>query len=118
MHYEVEYYEKSDGERPAEAFILAQDNKMQAKIFTVLTFLEEAGPALREPYSKSLGDGIFEVRAKQGSDISRVLYFFVIGKKVILTNGFVKKSQKTPVGEIERAKRYRADYQSRKEDER
>ena len=118
MRYEVEYYEKSDGERPAEAFILAQDNKMQAKIFTVLTFLEEAGPALREPYSKSLGDGIFEVRAKQGSDISRVLYFFVIGDKVILTNGFVKKSQKTPVGEIERANRYRADYQSRKEDER
>lgn len=94
MRYEVEYYEKSDGERPAEAFILAQDNKMQAKIFTVLTFLEEAGPALREPYSKSLGDGIFEVRAKQGSDISRVLYFFVIGKKVILTNGFVKNRKR------------------------
>ena len=73
---------------------------------------------MREPYSKSLGDGIFEVRAKQGSDISRVLYFFVIGKKVILTNGICQKSQKTPVGEIERAKRYRADYQSRKEDER
>ena len=116
MSYQVEYYEKENGDRPAEAFILSQDNKMQAKLFTLLTFLEEAGPALREPYSKALGDGIFEGRATQGSDISRVLYFFVVGKKVILTNGFVKKTQKTPVQEVARAKRYRADYERRKED--
>lgn len=81
-----------------------------------LEFLEEKGPALREPFSKPLGDGIFEIRAKQGSNISRVLYFFVIGRKVILTNGFVKKTAKTPPGEIERAKRYRADFQRRKEE--
>lgn len=115
MHYEVEYYQLPDGSFPAEAFILEQDKKMQAKIFTALTFLEEMGPALREPYSKALGNGIFELRAKQGSDISRVLYFFVVGRKVILTNGFVKKTQKTPPKELERAKRYREDYERRKE---
>lgn len=81
-----------------------------------LEFLEEKGPALREPFSKPLGDGIFEIRAKQGSNISRVLYFFVIGRKIILTNGFVKKTVKTPPGEIERAKRYRADFQRREEE--
>ena len=116
MDYAVEYYEQADGTRPAEEFILAQDKKMQAKLFLVLEFLEERGPALREPYSKPLGDGFFEVRAKQGTDISRVLYFFVVGRKIILTNGFVKKTQKTPSREIDRAKRYRADYQSREED--
>ena len=81
-----------------------------------LEFLEEKGPALREPFSKPLGDGIFEIRAKQGSNISRVLYFFVIGRKIILTNGFVKKTVKTPLGEIVRAKRYRADFQRREEE--
>ena len=116
MGYSVEYYEREDGSKPAEEFILSQNNKMQSKLFMTLEFLEERGPALREPYSKPLGDGIFEVRAKVGSDISRVLYFFVIGKRIILTNGFVKKTQKTPSSEIERAKRYRADYHSRKED--
>lgn len=116
MDYTVEYYEQEDGTRPAEEFILSQDKKMQAKLFLALEFLEEKGPALREPFSKPLGEGIFEVRAKQGSDISRVLYFFVIGKRIILTNGFVKKTQKTPSREIERAKRYRADYQRREED--
>ena len=112
----VEYYEMEDGTRPAEEFILSQDKKMQAKLFMSLELLELKGPELREPYSKPLGDGIFEVRAKQGTDISRVLYFFVVGRKVILTNGFVKKTAKTPPGEIDRAKRYRTDYQQRKED--
>ena len=49
------------------------------------------------------------------TDISRVLYFFVVGRRVILTNGFVKKTMKTPLCEIERAKRYRADFNQKKE---
>ena len=57
------------------------------------------GPLLREPYSKSLENGIFELRTKQGSDITRVLYFFIVGKKAVLTNGFIKKSKKTPKAE-------------------
>ena len=56
---------------------------MQAKIFAVLESLELNVSALREPFSKPLGDGIFEVRAKQGSDISRVLYFFVVYRPYI-----------------------------------
>ena len=48
------------------------------------------GPLFREPYSKPLENGIFEFRSKQGSDITRVLYFFffTVGKKAVLTNGF------------------------------
>ena len=65
--------------------------------------------------SSDLDDGIFEIRTKFGSDITRVLYFFVVGKKVILTNGFIKKTQKTPASEITLAKQYRADYLARKE---
>ena len=113
--FEVEFYEKSDGTFPAEEFILSQDVKMRVKLFRLLELLEIEGNNLREPYSKSLGDGIFEIRAKQGTDITRVLYFFVVGKKIILTNGFVKKTQKTPPQEIETAKKYRADYEQRKE---
>lgn len=113
--FEVEYYEKSDGTYPAEEFILSQDLKMQAKIFRLIELLELKGNELREPYSKLLSDGIFEIRAIQGNHITRVLYFFVVGKKIILTNGFVKKTQKTPDGEIELAKKYRADYEWRRE---
>ena len=87
---------------------------MRAKLFRLLELLELKGNDLREPYSKSLSDGIFEIRAIQGNNITRVLYFFVVGKKVILTNGFVKKTQKTPESEIELAKKYRTDYETRK----
>lgn len=112
--FEVEYYEKSDGTYPAEEFILSQDIKMQTKLFRLLELLELKGNELREPYSKSLSDGIFEIRAIQGNNITRVLYFFVVDKKIILTNGFVKKTQKTPENEIELAKKYRKDYELRK----
>ena len=111
--FDVEYYEKEDGTFPAEEFILSLDTKIQAKMFRELELLETFGNELREPHSKPLGDGIYEVRAKFASDITRVLYFFVVDKKIILTNGFVKKTQKTPVNEIELAKKYRKDYLKR-----
>ncbi len=75
--------------------------------------MQEYGNQLREPYSKHLEDGIFELRGKVGSDITRVLYFFYYGGKIIFTNGFVKKSQKTPASEILKAKVYRKDYLER-----
>ncbi len=111
--FDVEYYEKEDGTFPAEEFILSLDSKMQAKMFHELDLLETFGNQLREPHSKPLGDGIYEIRAKVASGITRVLYFFVINKKIILTNGFVKKTQKTPDNEIALAKKYRKDYLER-----
>ena len=113
--FKIEYYKSKDGEYPAEEFILSQNIKMQAKIFRNLELLESKGNNLREPYSKHLEDGIFELRNKIGNNITRVLYFFVIGEKIILTNGFVKKTQKTPKGEIDIAKKYRNDYLNREE---
>jgi phage-related protein len=57
-----------------------------------------------------MGEGIFEFRAKLGTDIMRVLYFFCAGKCVILTNGFLKKTQKTPTAILDYAKQCRAEY--------
>ena len=115
QEYDIEFYDKADGTEPAKDFILSLDTKMQAKVLRTVSLLREAGPSLREPYSKSLSDGIFEIRTKFGSDITCVLYFFVIGRRIILTNGFVKKTQKTPPEEIALAQKYRADYFYRKE---
>lgn len=54
---------------------------MQAKIFKNLELLEIRGNELREPFSKHIEDGIFEIRNKVGNDITRIFYFFVIGQK-------------------------------------
>ena len=115
MKFEVDFYEKDNGEQPAKEFILSLDKKMIAKMLDTIKLLQDNGYQLREPYSKHIDDGIFELRAKVGSNISRVLYFFYGGKNIILTNGFIKKTQKTPSSEIEKAKKYRLDYIQRKE---
>ena len=111
--YEVIFYETEDGTKPAYDFIETLSPKMQAKIYKIASMLEIDGTRLRLPYSEFLKDGIFQIRAQQEGIISRVLYFFAIGKKIILTNGFTKKTLKTPPGEIELAKKYRADYERR-----
>lgn len=116
-NYSIEFYSKENGEEPAREFILELEPKMQAKILKILDLLQVNGPYMRLPYSEYLDDGIFEIRAKQGTNISRVLYFFSVGRKIILTNGFVKKTQKTPKKEIELAKKYRKDYEGRLHDE-
>ena len=112
--FEVIFYEKPDGTEPVKDFINSLEIKMMAKMLRTISLLQTNGTTLREPYSKSLGNGIFELRAKVGSDISRVLYFFFVGQKIVLTNGFVKKTQKTPAEELARAKKYRQDYLNRK----
>ena len=86
---------------------------MKAKVLWTITLLEEYGTKLRLPYSEYLEDDIFELRIKQSSDITRVLYFFYKDKRIILTNGFVKKSQKTPPGELKLAKDRRENFLKR-----
>lgn len=113
--FEIEFFEKDDGTEPAKEFLMGLDVKMRAKMLRTIDLLATNGTDLRLPYSESLEDGIFELRAKVGSNISRVLYFFFVGKKVILTNGFIKKTQRTPAREIALAKAYRAAYLARRE---
>lgn len=113
MEFEVIFYALPNGKVPMQEFLDALDGKMRAKMLREISLLAVNGPDLREPDSKHIGDGIYELRAKVGSNISRALYFFVVGRKVILTNGFAKKTQKTPRAELEKAKRYRAEYLNR-----
>ena len=108
--FTVEFYEKENGEKPCLLFLNTLEVKLRAKAFRDLKLLEEKGTELRLPYSEHLDDGIFELRTKQGTNIIRNLYFFFVGNKIIVTHGFRKKTQKTPQGEIERAKEYRKDY--------
>ena len=92
-NFEIIFYEAINGECPIEEFLNSLDKKMRAKLIGMMEILEEKGNMLREPYSKSLGEGIFELRCKFGNDITRVLYFFIYERKII-DKWFYKKDQK------------------------
>jgi len=115
--FDIEFYTLPNGSKPVEEFLDSLDTKMRAKALYALALLEEFGNTLREPFSKPIDAGIFELRIKFAGDISRLFYFFVVGNKIIVTNGFVKKTNKTPVREIEKAKKYKIDYERRCHDE-
>lgn len=108
--FEVEYYMLEDGTYPVEDFIKEQDTKMRAKLMRLLQLLELEGNRLREPYSKPLRNGIFEGRVQQSGNAARILYFFVVGRRIILTNGFIKKTRRTPSSQIELAQKRQIDF--------
>ena len=114
--FEIDFFKKDDGTCPVIDFLDSLDVKMQAKVLKTIELLEKNGYELREPYSKFLEDGIFELRIKQGSNITRVLYFFFVNRKIILTNGFVKKTLKMPKNEIALARKYRNVYMEKEGD--
>ena len=107
--FKVEFYRLPSGEKPVETFIDSLSPKMQGKALHSLVLLSEYGNTLREPHSKSLGDGLFEF----ASDITRIFYFFVVNNRIVLTNGFVKKTMSTPKAELDLARKYKADYERR-----
>ena len=111
--FDIEFYRLSNGDAPVQAFLDSLDHRMRAKALYSLSLLEEYGNQLREPYSKPIGEGLFELRVKFASDISRIFYFFVVGNKIVLTNGFIKKAMKTPKAELTLARKYKADYEGR-----
>lgn len=113
--FTLEFYTLENSKKPVEEFIMGLEPKMQVKAIDSLEILQERGNTLREPYSKAVkgAEGLFELRIKFSSDITRIFYFFYTGKKIIATNGFIKKTQKTPKAEIELAMKYKADYERR-----
>ena len=92
---EIKFYTDRNGQVPVREFLDGLDVKMRQKMLRSIKALQDMGTSLRMPLSEALGDGIFELRAKVGTNITRVMYFFVVGNRAVLTHGFIKKTQKT-----------------------
>ena len=67
--------------------------------------MELFGPDLGMPHSRAMGDGLFELRLKAAEGIARAFYCTVVGRKIVVLHQFVKKSDKTPLREVEVARR-------------
>ncbi|GIU21001.1 type II toxin-antitoxin system RelE/ParE family toxin [Shewanella sp. MBTL60-007] len=83
-----------------EEAILDMPTSLRARMIHLLELVQEHGANLGEPHSKSLGGGLFELRAKAKDGICRGLFCYLNGPNIIVLNAFVKKSQKTPKKEL------------------
>jgi phage-related protein len=107
----VDFYRLHNGQSPVEEFLDSLTGKQAQKVLWVLQLIEELEVVPRQYYKKLVdSEGIWEVRVQFGNDIFRLLGFFDGGALLILTNGFAKKTQKTPPQEIALAIRRKNDY--------
>lgn len=117
MKFNIEIYEKENGDAPFYTFLESIKEAEVSKILRDIDLLEYNGNRLREPFSKYLRDGIFELRSKLGNNAFRSIYYFVKGRTVVVTHCFQKKQNKTPEREIELALKYKEDWERRRQNE-
>jgi phage-related protein len=111
----INFYRQPNGKSPIEEFLDSLTGKQAQKVLWVLQLIEELEIVPRQYFKKLIdSEDIWEVRVQFGNDIFRLLGFFDGGTLLILTNGFAKKTQKTPPQEIALAVRRKNNYLARR----
>lgn len=116
-NYTLVFAEDEGGNVPSKAYLTWLESSNPALYAGLLYSIGMGtiqGPNLREPHSKSLGDGISEFGVCRSGMWARLLYFFDSSKIIVAVNGFNKDQSKTPTGEIEKARKLRDIYFRRK----
>lgn len=107
--YAVEYYSSDNGRCPLQEMLDEMPSKHAAKALKFLQLLEEKGPNLPRPYADALRGKIRELVVDIQHHAYRFLHFYS-GRTIVMTHGFLKKSQSTPPEEIDRAERLMNDW--------
>lgn len=63
-----------------------------------------SGPNLGMPYTKAMGDGLFEIRVRGPEGIGRAFFCCMKSRRIVILHGFMKKTQSTPIKELRLAK--------------
>ncbi|WP_147612340.1 type II toxin-antitoxin system RelE/ParE family toxin [Treponema pectinovorum] len=101
MYRKVVFYKTLDGKCPVAQFIDSQSPKVAAKIAWVLKIIQDLEKIPTTYFKKLTNTDFYECRIEFSGNIYRFLGFFHNGNLVVLTNGFQKKTQKTPQNELE-----------------
>ena len=112
--YHVDIYTAPDGTQPVVDYMreLARNAPNQVtRIISIIELLRDYGPDLREPYTKALGGGLFELRTT-GGHAHRIVYSVLEGPKFILLHAFYKTKPRMPE-ELEKARRRMVEYLGR-----
>jgi len=110
--YNVIFYETANGRCPSLDFLDQLPIKVGAKSHKWIEKLNELGPDLPRPYADVVQGKIRELRLMFASNQYRFLYFFM-GKTIVMTHGFVKKTDKVPYEELRYACKAFDDFNER-----
>ena len=94
-------------------FMASLHREEQLKILRVLALFKTESMLPRH-FIKYVGDAIYELRVTLPNREARIFFMYDGDTMVILFNCFIKKSQKTPLKEINKAKVLKKDYVERK----
>jgi phage-related protein len=105
------FYETTKGIKPVQEFLDSLSDKHVKKIVWVLRLIRDLDFIPKEYLKKLVNtNDIWEIRIQSGNNIFRILCFFDKGNFIVLTNGFAKKTQKTPKNEIDLAEKRKQEY--------
>lgn len=100
MKWTIEYYSQG-----VQEWVDELPTSIKAAYARLTDLLIEFGMDLHLPHSRAMGQGLFELRPKGREGIARVFYCILVGRKIIVLHGFIKKTQETPKKELALAKR-------------
>lgn len=106
----------SKGKEPVADFLDALPIEVQAKILRLIDLLTDYGVLLKEPYTRRIRGKLRELRITDRSGEVRILYFAFADRRLVFLLGFVKKTRKTPVRDIEIAERRLDEFVNRQGD--
>ena len=109
----VIFYKNERGDSPVEEFLESLTDKQAKKVAWVLRIIRDLDLIPKEYFKKLVSTDIWEVRVQVGSNAIRILGFFDGNNFIVLTNGFHKKTQKTPKKGIETAEKRMKEYINR-----
>lgn len=99
MTYSLGYYSPS-----VQAEIESWPPSINASFTRIAVQMAGSGPNLGLPYTRSFGDGLFEIRAKGREGIGRAFFCALVGRRIVMLHGFIKKAQRTPLKELKLAR--------------
>jgi phage-related protein len=86
-----------------EKDILALPDTLLARFIKMTEIMQEFGPNIGMPHTKTIGNGLFELRLKGKEGIARIFYCTLINKRIYLLHSFIKKTEKTPLKDLQLA---------------
>jgi len=107
------YYQDLKGRKQVKEFIDRFEEKTRAKILARIEFLEDHWHEVRRPFVDKVDKDLYELRVEFAWNNVRVLYAYMFKDYIVLLHGFVKKTDRIPENDKQKARTRMLDFQVR-----